>query len=58
MATLTAPIPVLMTPEQRREVEEIARAEGISLALVVRELIDKGLPARRRLSLKRLGLLP
>lgn len=58
MATLTDPIPVLMTPEQRARVAQIAKAEGISLALVVREILDKGLPAREKLSLKRQGMLP
>jgi hypothetical protein len=58
VATLTDPIPVLLTPEQRSRVSAIAHGEGISMALVVREILDKGLPARERLSMKRQGMLP
>lgn len=53
MATLTSPIPVLLTPYQRDRVRKIAKDEGISMALVVREILDKGLPARERLSERR-----
>ena len=53
MATLTHPVPVLMTPDQRARIEGIARDEQISMALVIRELIDKGLPAREVLSSRR-----
>lgn len=53
VATLTDPIPVLLTPYQRDRVRKIAKDEGISMALVVREILDKGLPAREKLSEKR-----
>lgn len=55
MATLTDPMPVLMTPEQKSRVAAIAEREGISMALVVRELVEKALPAREKLSLRRSG---
>lgn len=53
MATLTSPIPVLLTEEQRGRIKGIAGAEGISMALVVRELIDAGLVKREKLCWKR-----
>lgn len=53
VATLTSPIPVLLTPEERARVRKIAKDEGISMALVVREILDKGLPAREKLSERR-----
>lgn len=53
VATLTDPIPVLLTPQQRARVAKIAKDEGISMALVVREILDKGLPAREKLNERR-----
>jgi hypothetical protein len=58
VATLTDPIPVLLTPDQRSRVAKIAKDEGISMALVMREILDRGLPARERLSMTRQGMLP
>lgn len=57
MATLTDPMPVLMTPEQKSRIAAIAQREEVSMALVVRELIDKALPAREKKSLQRAGML-
>jgi hypothetical protein len=53
VATLTHPIPVLLTPDQRAKVESIATAEGISMALVIRELIDMSMSRRKAMSVRR-----
>jgi hypothetical protein len=57
VATLTDPIPVLFTPEQRDRVVTIAVRDEVSIASVVRDLVDKALPAREKKSLKQADLL-
>ena len=39
----------LFTPEQRREIKEIAREKGISEARVIRSVLEKELRQRERL---------
>lgn len=48
MCMLSQRTQVLLTPEQRRRVERVAEERGLSVGAVIREAIDRYLPARSR----------
>lgn len=45
------PLQVVCTPDMRDRIVRIAEREEVSQASVVRDIIEKGLPARERKSL-------
>jgi predicted DNA-binding protein len=48
MSTLSERIPILVSPEQRERLEDVARREGKSVGAVVRDAIDAQVPRQRR----------
>lgn len=44
---MTERLQVLVTPEQRRRLERVARIEGRSVGAVIRDAIERAIPAPR-----------
>ena len=51
------PLQVVAEPGMRARIEKVADDEGISMAQVIREILDDGISKRERLSQKKIGAL-